>query len=150
MTFSGVMAIQHVTRGETVFPPPFLSSDVCVSVWISMVATEKTSKPWEPSPYYIERDSECIGAAGHEAHLYTGCARLVYTARARPPRAARGAHTIGTGPEHPAIGAESPDSTALASWSNALSLAMTRYARFFCSISVQSLAPRPLPSIEGT
>ena len=52
VTFSGVMAIQHVTRGETVFPPPFLSSDVCVSVWISMVATEKTSKPWEPSPYY--------------------------------------------------------------------------------------------------
>ena len=33
------------------FPPPFLSSDVCVSVWISMVATEKTSKPWEPSRY---------------------------------------------------------------------------------------------------
>ncbi|EOD40594.1 hypothetical protein EMIHUDRAFT_222722 [Emiliania huxleyi CCMP1516] len=41
----------------------------------------------------------------------------------RAPRAVRGAHTIGTGPEHPAIGAESPDSTAIRPWSAAESSA---------------------------
>ena len=91
-----------------------------------------------------------IGAPGLEAHLHTGCARLLYTARARAPRAARGAHTIGTGPEHPAIGAESPDSTAIRPWSAAESSVTTGYARFFSSISVQLFASRPLPSIEDT
>ena len=72
MTFSGVMAIQHVTRGETVIPPPLLSSDVCVSVWISMVATEKTSKPWEPSPYYRIFLGPICRERGREQHAGRG------------------------------------------------------------------------------
>ena len=41
-------------------------------------------------------------------------------------------------------------STAIRPWSAAESSVTTGYARFFSSISVQSFAPRPLPSIEDT
>jgi len=50
VTFSGVVAIQHVTRGETMFPPPFLSSDVCVSVGSRdgcLQLKRPPTKPWE-------------------------------------------------------------------------------------------------------
>ena len=56
-------------------------------------------------------------------------------------------YTVGARGWHPDRGL-SP--TAIRPWSAAESSVTTGYARFFSSISVQSFAPRPLPSIEDT